>query len=308
VSDRPAGDIWFPAAISQAIKATGSEFRMGYDGGLTAAPDQFSPPEPWEESHQNTKDSRRALRNLQKALHASKRFSVLTVFQALDAAGKDGAIREVFQGVNPAGLQVTAFKQPSAEERAHDFLWRTSKALPPDGQIGIFNRSYYEEVLVVRVHPEYLDAQYAGEPPDLEALWPARYRAIREHELHLACSNTLILKFWLSVSPERQAQRFVERLDHPKKRWKFSSNDVEESRLRANYDQAVMHMFNETSRPWAPWFCIPADERWYARWKITDILRRALDALPLAHSAGEFLSEEKSTALRSELEARLEGD
>ena len=292
---------WFQPSIASAIENTDPRFRVGYDGALQSAPDLFSPPEDWDGAKGRTKKSRRGLRELQEALRASKRFSVLAVFQALDAAGKDGAIREVFKGVNPAGLDITSFKRPSDEEMSHDFLWRSSRALPRDGQIGIFNRSYYEEVLVVRVHPGFLDSQYAGNPPHAETLWPARYRAIREHELHLAQSNTLVLKFWLNVSPQRQAQRFVERLDDPKKRWKFSTGDVRESRLRAQYDDAVMHMFNETSRPWAPWFCIPADERWYTRWKISEILNQAISGLSLPYPEGEELSEEEISAYRSEL-------
>lgn len=302
------GAEWIPKAIREAIKSTDSTFRIPYDGSLESVPDQFMPPEPWEKSHPEARKVRRKLRSLQSALHASKRFSVLTIFQALDAAGKDGAIREVFQGVNPSGLHVTSFKRPSAREVAHDFLWRTTIALPEDGQIGIFNRSYYEEVLVVRVHPEFLDAQYAGHPPQAEQLWPARYRAIREHELHLARSNTLVLKFWLNVSPARQAKRFVERLDIPEKRWKFSPGDVRESRLREAYDGAVLTMFNETSRPWAPWFCIPADERWYARWKIADIIRKAIAALPLEFPSMDLRSEEEVAKFKTELSARADGD
>jgi PPK2 family polyphosphate:nucleotide phosphotransferase len=297
---------WFQQAIAEAIAGTDATFRVGYDGDLESAPNQYTPTESWEDSRDRLRKARNSLRVLQEALQASRRFSVLAIFQALDAAGKDGAIREVFKGVNPAGLQVTSFKSPSEEEMSHDFLWRTSKALPRDGQIGLFNRSYYEEVLVVRVHPGFLGSQYAGNPPPSELLWPARYRAIREHELHLAQSNTLVLKFWLNVSPQRQAKRFIDRLDDPEKRFKFSSGDVEESRLRSDYDEAVMHMFNETSRPWAPWYCIPADERWYARWKIAEILRQALEALHLPYPQGESLSEQEISDFRAELSARLE--
>lgn len=306
-SDSPA-DMWVPPPIAEAIASTDPEYRVSYDSGLSATPSQFMPPEPWEDAKDKQKRATKALRDVQEALQASKRYSVLAIFQALDAAGKDGAIREVFKGVNPAGLHVTAFKAPSAEERAHDFLWRTSRALPRDGRIGIFNRSYYEEVLVVRVHPEFLAGQYAGHPPDPEQIWPARYQAIREHELHLARSNTLVLKFWLNVSPARQALRFMERLDDDEKRWKFSSGDLKESRLRKQYDEAVLQMFNETSRPWAPWFCIPSDERWYARWKIAEILRQAMSALPLEYPQGETLSQEEVVNFKSELKTRMEGN
>ncbi|HKJ18135.1 MAG TPA: PPK2 family polyphosphate kinase [Xanthomonadales bacterium] len=295
---------WFQPAIGKAIAATDSTFRIAYDAGLQAAPDTYMPVEQWKDSKDQTRESRKDIRELQQALQASKRFSVLAIFQALDAAGKDGAVREVFKGVNPGGLKVTSFKSPSEQEVEHDFLWRTSKALPRDGEIGIFNRSYYEEVLVVRVHPGYLDSQYAGYPPPVETLWPARYQAIREHELHLAQSNTLVLKFWLNVSPQRQARRFLERLDDPEKRWKFSTGDLREARLRDQYDQAVLQMFNETSRPWAPWFCIPADERWYARWKIAETIKQAMSALPLPYPEGESLSDDQVSEFRAELENR----
>ena len=160
-------------------------------------------------------------------------------------------------------------------------------------------------MLTVRVHPEFLDAQYAGAPLDKDALWPARYRAIREHERHLATANTLILKFWLNVSPATQARRFLERLDTPEKRWKFSMGDIRESRFREHYDEAVMRMFNETSRPWAPWFCIPADDRWYLRWQIADIIGQAMAALPLAYPAPEDIPPEQAAEVRELLQNRI---
>ncbi len=298
------GQPWFQQAIAESVESTDPTYRVAYDGALTSAPGQFAPENPPDDAKDRLKDSRRGIRDLQEVFQASKRFSLLVIFQALDAAGKDGAIREVFKGVNPGGLHVTSFKRPSEEETMHDFLWRTGKALPRDGEIGIFNRSYYEEVLVVRVHPGFLNSQYAGNPPPTEKLWPARYQAIREHELHLAQSNTLILKFWLNVSPQRQARRFIERLDDHEKRWKFSTGDLKEARLRDQYDESVMHMFNETSRPWAPWFCIPADDRWFARWKIAEIIRQALAALPTPYPRGESLDEEQISELRAELVQR----
>jgi polyphosphate kinase 2 (PPK2 family) len=187
----------------------------------------------------------------------------------------------------------------------HDFLWRTSRRLPQRGEIAVFNRSHYEEVLTVRVHPEFLEGQYGGTAPDPGALWPARYRAIREHERHLAAANTLILKFWLNVSPATQAKRFLERLDIPEKRWKFSLGDIRESRFREQYDEAVMHMFNETSRPWAPWFCIPADDRWYLRWQIAEIVRQAMAALPLAYPEPEEIPAEQAEEIRKLLQSRI---
>jgi PPK2 family polyphosphate:nucleotide phosphotransferase len=266
------------------------------------------PPFESDDCKQRLEDTRRLLRPFQRKLYAAKQFSVLLVFQALDAAGKDGVIREVFEDLDPVNVNVTAFKRPSERELRHDFLWRTGLALPERGEIAVFNRSYYEEVLAVRVHPEFLNAQYAGTPPDPATLWPARYRAIREHERHLAAANTLILKFWLNVSPAKQAERFLERLDTPEKRWKFSLGDVRESNHRAAYDEAVQAMFEETSRPWAPWFCVPADDRWYLRWQVADIIRQALAALPLSFPPVEELPEEKAAEIRSLLRSRIAKD
>jgi polyphosphate kinase 2 (PPK2 family) len=188
----------------------------------------------------------------------------------------------------------------------HDFLWRTSKALPERGEIGVFNRSYYEEVLTVRVHPEYLNGQYGGNAPDPQSLWPRRYQAIREHESHLAASNTLVLKFWLNVSPAQQAKRFLDRLDTPEKRWKFSRGDIRESNFRPQYDEAVLQMLNETSRPCAPWFCVPADDRWFLRWQIADILRQAITALPLSYPETEEIPIEEARKIRELLNLRIE--
>ncbi len=229
------------------------------------------------------KELTRELHGLQRRLYAQDRFSVLLVFQAMDAAGKDGTIRAVMSGVNPAGCQVFSFKKPSSEELDHDFLWRTTRCLPERGRIGIFNRSYYEEVLVVRVHPEFLAAQYPMGSPEPEGLWPMRYRAIREHERHLAAASTVILKFWLNVSPEEQARRFLDRIEESDKRWKFSARDVYEAGHRAEYDAAALDMLNETSRPWAPWFVIPADDKPFMRLQVARIVLHALQALPLEY-------------------------
>ncbi|MBT8117418.1 MAG: polyphosphate kinase 2 family protein, partial [Gammaproteobacteria bacterium] len=170
----------------------------------------------------------------QRKLYADNKWSLLLVFQAMDAAGKDGTIRHVMSGINPAGCQVFSFKQPSAEELDHDFLWRTARRLPERGRVGIFNRSYYEEVLVVRVHPEYLQNQNLPHSADPAALWPERLESIAQHELHLARNGTAILKFWLNVSRDEQRRRFLSRLDEPDKNWKFSAGDVRE---RGHWDQ-----------------------------------------------------------------------
>ena len=291
--------------IEDVIAAIDSPWRVPATG---APADQFGPPSETGDCKDRLERTRKAIRPAQRKLYAAKQFSVLLVFQALDAAGKDGVIREVFEELDPVNVNVSAFKRPTERELRHDFLWRTSQALPERGEIAVFNRSYYEEVLAVRVHPGFLDAQYAGAPPDPDNLWPARYRAIREHERHLAAAHTLILKFWLNVSPAQQAKRFLERLDTPEKRWKFSLGDVRESNHRAAYDEAVQAMFEETSRPWAPWLCVPADDRWSLRWQVAEIIRQALDAQPLSYPPVEQIPTEQAAEVRALLESRLTED
>jgi len=294
-----------PGAVEEVIAAIQSPWLVGFEGPAAEACRCFEPPAPGDDFKDRLVETRNALRPYQRKLYAAKQFSILLVFQALDAAGKDGVIREVFEELDPVNVNVTAFKRPSERELRHDFLWRTSLALPERGEIAVFNRSYYEEVLAVRVHPGFLNAQYAGAPPDPASLWPMRYRAIREHERHLATANTLILKFWLNVSPAKQAERFLERLDTPEKRWKFSLGDVRESNHRAAYDEAVQTMFEETSRPWAPWFCIPADDRWYLRWQVAEIIRQAMAALPLTYPPVEEIPSEQAAELRALLQSRV---
>jgi len=221
------------------------------------------------------------LDDLQQRLYADDKYSVLLIFQAMDAAGKDSTIRAVMSGVNPAGCQVFSFKQPSAEELDHDFLWRTAKNLPQRGRIGIFNRSYYEETLVVRVHPEYLGGQKLPRQTDPEQLWQERFESIRDHEKHLARNGTIILKFWLNISREEQRRRFLSRLDDRRKNWKFSAGDVTESGLWTDYMHAYEQALQETSRPWAPWYAIPADNKPYMRWKVAEIIVESLKQLDL---------------------------
>jgi len=297
-----------PSHLEAVIERIDSPWLVPYDGSLDTAPATFSPPDTNKNCKHHLKEARKAVRPYQHKLYAGKQYSILLIFQALDAAGKDGAIREVFAGLDPAGVNISAFKKPTSRELSHDFLWRTSRALPARGEIGVFNRSYYEEVLAVRVHPEFLASQYAGNPPNAQTLWTSRYRAIREHEFHLATANTLVLKFWLNVSPAMQARRFIERLDTPEKRWKFSRGDIRESSFRSQYDEALLHMLNETSRPWAPWFCIPADERWYLRWQIADILHQAMSALPLHYREVEEIPTEEAREIRALLTSRVKGD
>ena len=219
----------------------------------------------------------------QRRLYASDQLSVLLVFQAMDAAGKDSTIRAVMSGIDPTGCQVFSFKQPSSEELDHDFLWRTAKSLPQRGRFGVFNRSYYEEVLVVRVHPEYLGGQKLPYKVDLDQLWQQRYESIRDHEKHLARNGTVVLKFWLNVSRDEQRKRFLSRLDDQSKNWKFSSGDVDESALWKDYMNAYEQALNATSRPWAPWYAIPADDKPYARLQVAEVIVDSLKSLNLQY-------------------------
>jgi len=221
------------------------------------------------------------LTELQQKLYASDRWSVLIVLQAMDAAGKDSVIKHVMSGVNPQGVEVASFKQPSAEELDHDFLWRVAKRLPERGRIGIFNRSHYEEVLTVRVHREYLENQRL--PPGLDGknIWKHRFEAICAFEEHLARNGTLILKFFLNVSKEEQRKRFLDRVERPDKHWKFSLNDVVERRLWPKYMAAYEDLIRETSRPLAPWYVVPADNKWFTRLVVASVLVEALEGLNL---------------------------
>ena len=200
----------------------------------------------------------------------------------MDAAGKDGTIRAILSGVNPAGFQVSSFKQPSATELDHDFLWRTTKALPERGRIGVFNRSYYEEVLVVRVHPKYLDGQRLPQRPILPELFQERFESICDHEKHLARNGTVVLKFWLNVSREEQRQRFLDRLNEPDKNWKFSSGDVRERGHWDAYMEAYEEALVATSKPWAPWYAIPADDKAYMRATVIKIINKTLKDMELS--------------------------
>jgi len=223
------------------------------------------------------------LNKLQRVLAAGDRHAVLLVFQAMDAAGKDSTIRSVMQGVDPSGCQVFSFKKPSSLELDHDFLWRTTCRLPERGRIGIFNRSQYEEVLVVRVHPEILGYQQLPGEIDLESIWDQRLTSIRQQEQHLARNGTVILKFWLNVSRDEQKRRFLARLDNPDKNWKFEPRDVVERRSWDDYMKAYEAALNATSRPWAPWYAIPADDKSYMRARVADIIIATLQSIGLKY-------------------------
>jgi len=221
------------------------------------------------------------LAEMQQRLYASDRWSVLIVLQAMDAAGKDSLIKHVMSGLNPQGVEVTSFKQPSAEELDHDFLWRIAKRLPERGRIGIFNRSHYEEVLTVRVHREHLDKERL--PPELDGknIWKHRFDDIRALEQHLARNGTLVLKFFLNVSREEQRKRFLERIEEPEKRWKFSMDDVTERRLWPKYMAAYEDAIRATSRGFAPWYVVPADNKWFTRLAVAGAIVGALEKLEL---------------------------
>lgn len=231
------------------------------------------------------KELRRVIKKIsacQRKLYADNRMSVLFVFQAMDAAGKDSTIRSVFSGVNPAGFQVHAFKKPSDNELDHDFLWRSAKALPQRGRIGVFNRSYYEEVLVVRVHEGILDGQRL--PPDRaqgEQLWEERLQSIADHEKHLARNGTQVVKFFLNVSKEEQAKRFIARIDEPEKNWKFNPGDLRERARWADYQHAYEQALSHTSTDQSPWYAVPADDKARMRLEVAKLVLSHLEALPL---------------------------
>ncbi len=222
------------------------------------------------------------LSELQEKLYADNRWSVLAVFQAMDAAGKDGAIKHAMSGINPQGCQVHAFKAPSPEELDHDFLWRIARALPERGRIGIFNRSHYEEVLVVRVHPEFLKGQCLPNGVTGEKLWQQRFASIVNFENHLAHNGTAICKFFLNVSRKEQKKRFLERIDDPAKNWKFSMGDVAERGRWDEYMAAYEDMIRNTSSPHAPWYVLPADHKWFTRLAVVAALIATMEKLELA--------------------------
>jgi PPK2 family polyphosphate:nucleotide phosphotransferase len=221
------------------------------------------------------------LADMQERLYANDVYSVLVVLQAMDAAGKDGLIKHVMSGLNPQGCQVFSFKRPSDEELDHNFLWRYSRCLPERGRIGIFNRSYYEETLVVRVHPEILSRQKLPPGKRGKRFWQARYDDINQFERHLSGNGTLILKFFLNVSKREQKKRFLERLDRPEKNWKFSVADLEERKFWSDYQAAFEETLSHTSTAWAPWWVIPADNKWVARAIVSAVLIDQMKGLGL---------------------------
>ena len=233
---------------------------------------------------------------LQDKLYAQDNWALLLIFQAMDAAGKDGIIKHVMSGINPQGCQVYSFKAPSEPELQHDFLWRTTRCLPERGHIGIFNRSYYEEVLVVRVHPEILKSQRTPASLVGKDVWDERFEDIRSFERHMARSGTVIRKFFLNVSKKEQKQRFLARLEEPEKNWKFSAGDIRERQCWDDYQKAYEEMISNTATEHAPWYVVPADNKWFTRLVVSTVVVDTLESLDLAYPKVD-------EAKRKELEA-----
>lgn len=235
-----------------------------------------------EEARADLEKNIARLADLQEVLYAQNRYALLIVFQAMDAAGKDGAIKHVMSGLNPQGVHVTSFKQPSDEERDHDYLWRVAKNLPERGRLGIFNRSHYEDVLVVRVHPEIL--QSSALPDEIKTdknIWKKRFAQIRNFEDYLAENGTHVLKFYLHMSKDEQKKQFLERINEPDKHWKFSAADVRERGFWDDYMQAYEEAISATSTAAAPWYVVPADKKWFTRVAVSEIIARKLESLDL---------------------------
>jgi PPK2 family polyphosphate:nucleotide phosphotransferase len=251
--------------------------------------------------------NRKRLNDFQEKLYAQDRWSLLLIFQGMDAAGKDSAIKSIFEGVNPQGCEVTSFKQPSSRELDHDFMWRAMIALPERGRIGIFNRSHYEECLVVRVHKEILAKQKIPAKLVTRNIWRERYEDISAIESYLSRQGIVILKFFLNVSREEQRERFLDRLEEPSKNWKFSMADVSERKLWPRYQAAYQDMIRHTSSKTAPWFVVPADHKWFARVVIGSVIVSTLDSLNLHFPRVDKASLEEFAKVRAALENEGKG-
>ncbi len=287
----------------EAIK---SEFLVPTDGSFMLSEASTKPPSSFDKDKDYKKKLNKvndSIQDLQKILYAYDKHSILLIFQAMDAAGKDSTIRAVMSGINPAGCQVFSFKKPSSKELDHDFLWRTNKSLPERGRIGIFNRSYYEEVLVVRVHPKILSYQNLPEKVNLDSIWNERYESIQDLEKHLARNGTVILKFWLNVSKEEQKNRFISRIDTQEKQWKWSSSDLKERGHWDDYMEAYEEALKYTSTPWAPWYAIPADDKPYMRYSVAKIIKQTLESLNLRYPRLDEEEQAKLEIARKQLES-----
>jgi PPK2 family polyphosphate:nucleotide phosphotransferase len=261
-----------------------SPYLVPFDGSFKIADAPTDPPRdaPSKKDNQDALiDAVARIAKVQPKLYADDRSSVLLVFQAMDAAGKDGTIRAVLSGVNPAGCEVHAFKPPTADELDHDFLWRSARALPERGRIGVWNRSHYEEVLVVRVRPQFLDAQKLPRRGAGEALWTERLTSIREAEAHWARNGAVVLKFFLHVSKKEQKKRLLERIDDPEVNWKFQAADIAVRTQWDDYMRSYQDALNATARPWAPWYAVPADSKSFMRRSVAEIIATTLERLDL---------------------------
>ena len=289
------------------FKAIDDPFLVPFDRSFSIADFPTSPPvKAGDKKNQRKqlKKLRNELDELQQMLYATDKHAVLVIFQAMDAAGKDSTIRAVFTGVNPAGCQVFSFKQPSSEELDHDFLWRTNRRLPERGRIGVFNRSYYEEVLVVRVHPELLGNQKLPGKIDGKGIWKQRCESIAENEAHLARNGVVVVKFWLNVSKEEQKRRFLSRIEKPDKNWKFSVGDCEERRYWDDYMTAYEEALAATSRSCAPWYAIPADDKPYMRNKVAEVLVHNLRQLNIGFPKVNKKTRQQLAEIRESLESQ----
>ncbi len=279
--------------IEQYVVESGEDFRLkDHDPGDTH--DLKSGDKP--EAKRFTEEGIALLSDMQDKLYAQSNWGLLLIFQAMDAAGKDSTIKHVMSGVNPQGVEVHSFKEPSTEEVAHDFLWRTNRCLPARGKIGIFNRSYYEEVLVVRVHPELLEKERIPDELRRDQFWKSRYEDINAFERYLTRNGVAIRKFFLNVSRKEQKRRFLERLDNPKKNWKFSPADVQERKYWDDYQLAYEKMIRNTASEHAPWVVVPADNKWFTRLLVVATVVDALSEMNLEYPK---LSEEKMGELRA---------
>ncbi|HEV2393248.1 MAG TPA: polyphosphate kinase 2 family protein [Verrucomicrobiae bacterium] len=262
--------------------------RYRIDNGKKFKLDAIAPGDTWklkskEHAQEWLEEGVARLSELQARLYAQNQWGLLLIFQAMDAAGKDGTIKHVMSGVNPQGCQVYSFKVPSDEELSHDFLWRTAKCLPERGRIGIFNRSYYEEVLVVRAHPELLDRQRLPRQCVTKDIWSERFESIESFERHLHRNGFIVRKFFLHLSKEEQCRRLLSRLDEPEKMWKFSVADVEERKLWKDYQKAYEETIQRTATAKAPWYVVPADHKWFTRLVVAEVVVDALEGLGLSY-------------------------
>lgn len=282
--------------------------RYRIDSGKKFRLADFEPADTWklkskEHAQKWLEEGVARLSELQDLLYAQNQWSLLLIFQAMDAAGKDGTIKHVMSGVNPQGCQVFSFKVPSDEELSHDFLWRATKCLPERGRIGIFNRSYYEEVLVVRVHPEWLSRQKLPPSRVTRDIWQERFDSINCFERHLARNGVVILKFFLHLSKKAQRARFLERLEDPSKHWKFSAADMRERQRWGDYQRAYEDLIRHTASAHAPWHIVPADHKWFSRLVVAETIVETLKSLNLAYPKVDKAKRKELEAVREELQA-----